>query len=62
MRHQAQKSFCGIFFVFTQHQKGYRVYVSHKHKIIYLYDVVFGDSFSGALDYTSQPYAEAMAI
>ena len=27
MRHQAQKSFCGIFVEISQHQKGYLVYV-----------------------------------
>ena len=31
-------------------------------KIIYSYDVVFDESFSSMLAYTSQPYAESMAM
>ena len=31
-------------------------YVPHKHKIISLYDVVFDETFSSALAYTSQLY------
>ena len=57
MRHQAQKSFHVIFVGIPQHQKGYLVYVpSSKKKKISSYDVVFGESFSSALSYTSQPY------
>ena len=62
MRHQGQKGFCGIFVGIPQHQKRYIVYVPHTRKIIYSYDVVFYESFSSALVYTSQPYAEAMAM
>ena len=61
-RHQAQKGFRGIFVGITQHQKGYLVYVHSTKKIISLYDVVFGESFSSALSYTSRPYSEAMAM
>ena len=60
MSHQAQKGFCGTFVGITQHQKGYLVYVPSKRKIIYSYDVVFDESFSIALAYTSQPYSEVM--
>ena len=45
-----------------QHQKGYLVYVPSTRKVISSYAVVFDKSFSSALSYTSQPYAEAMAI
>ena len=36
------------------------MYVPSTRKIIFSYDVVFDESFSSALAYTSQPYAEAM--
>ena len=62
MRHQAQKGFCGIFVGIPEHQKGYLVYVPSTRKIISLYDVVFDETFSSALAYTSQPYLEAMAM
>ena len=62
MCHQAQKGFCGIFFGIPQHQKGYLVYVPSSRNIIYLYDIVFDESFSSALAYTSQPYSEAMEM
>ena len=39
MRHQAQKSFCGIFVEIPHHQKGYLVYVPYTRKIIYPYNV-----------------------
>ena len=52
MRHQEQNGFCGIFVGVPQHQKGYHVYVLHKWKIVPLYYVVFGESFSSALAYT----------
>ena len=38
------------------------MYVPSKRKIISSYDVVFDESFSSALSYTSQPYSEAMAM
>ena len=60
VRHQAQKGFCGIFVGIPQHQKGYLVYVPHIRNIISLYNIVFDVSFSSALEYTSQPYTEAM--
>ena len=62
MRHEAQKGFRGIFVGITQHQKGYLVYVTSTSKIISSYDVVFDESFSNALAYTSQPYSEAMVM
>ena len=36
------------------------MYVPRTRKIISSYSVVFGESFSCALAYTSQPYSEAM--
>ena len=62
MRHQAQKGFHGIFAGIPQHQKVYLLYVPSTRKVIYSYDVVFDESFSSALSYTSQPYSEAMAM
>ena len=38
------------------------MYVTSTRKIISSYDVVFDESFSSTLAYTSQPYAEAMAM
>ena len=62
IRHQAQKVFRGIFVGIPEHQKGYLVYVPSTRKIISSYDVVFDESFSSALAYTSRPYSEAMAM
>ena len=62
IRHQAQKEFRGIFVGIIQHQKGYLVYVTSTRKEISSYYVVFDESFSSALSYTSQPYAEAIAM
>ena len=62
MRHQAQKGFRGIFVGIPQHQKVYFVYVPSTRKLISSYDVVFDESFSSALLYTLQPYAEALAM
>ena len=62
MRHQAQNGFHGIFVGITQHQKEYLVYVPSTRNIISSYYVVFDESFSSALAYTSQPYEEAMAV
>ena len=45
-----------------QHQKGYLVYVPSTRKVISSYGVRFDKSFVSALSYTSQPYAEAMAM
>ena len=38
------------------------MYVPSTRKVILSYDVMFDKSFSSALSYTSQPYAEAMEI
>ena len=38
------------------------MYVPSTRKLISPYDVVFDESFSSALSYTSRPYAEAMAM
>ena len=38
------------------------MYVLSTRKVIPSYDVVFDKSSSSALSYTSQPYAEAMAM
>ena len=62
MRHQAKNGFRGIFVGIPQHQKGYRVYIPSTRKLILSYKVVFDESFSSALSYTSQPYSEAMAM
>ena len=62
MRHQTQKGFRGIFVGIPDHQKGYLVYVHSTSKIILSYDVVFDESFSSALAYTSRPYSEEMAM
>ena len=51
-----------IFVGITEHQNGYLVYVPSSRKIISSYDVVFDESFSSALAYTSRPYSEAMAM
>ena len=62
MCHQAQKGFRGIFVGIPEHQNGYLVYVPSTRKVIYSYDVVFDESFSSALSYTSRPYSEAMTM
>ena len=62
MRHQAQKGLHGILVGISEHQKGYLVYLPSTRKIIYSYDVVFDESFSSALAYTSRPYSEVMAM
>ena len=62
MRHQAQKGFCSLFVGVVEHQKIYPVYVPSKGKIISSYDVVFDESFSSALAYTSRPYSKAMVM
>ena len=62
MCHQAQKGFRSIFVGITEHQKGYLVYIPSTRKIIYSYDVVFDESFSSVLAYTSRPYSKGMAM
>ena len=60
MRHKVQKGFHVIVVGIPQHQKWYLVYVTHIRKIISSYNIVFDETFSIALAYKSQPYAEAM--
>ena len=62
MRHQTQKGFRSIFIGIPQHQKVFLVCVQSARNIISSYDVVFDESFSSALSYTSRPYSEAMAM
>ena len=62
MSHQAQKYFRGIFVGIPQNQKGYLLYVPITRKITSSYDVVFDESFSSVLAYTSQPHLETMAM
>ena len=62
MRHQAQKGFRGIFIGITDNQKVYIMYIHSTRKIISSYDVVFNESFSSALAYTSQTYSEAISM
>ena len=62
MRHQTQKGFRGISVGIPQHQKGYLVYVPSTRKVISSNDVLFDESFSSALSYTSRLYAEAIAM
>ena len=38
------------------------MYVPSTRKIIYPYDVVFDESFSSELAYTSRPFSEAMTM
>ena len=54
--------FRGIFVGIPDHQKVYLVYVPSTIKIISSYDVVFDESLSSALAYTSRPYSEAIAM
>ena len=62
MCHQAQKGFRVIFVGISQHQKGYLVYVPSTRNIISSYYVVFYETFSSTLAYTSQTYAEVMSM
>ena len=62
MRHQSQKWFRGIFVGIPEHQKVYLVYVPITRKVISSYDLVFDESSSGALSFTSRPYSEVMVI
>ena len=45
-----------------EHQKGYLVYVPSTRNIIFSYNVVFDESVSSALSYTSRPYSESMVM
>ena len=38
------------------------MYIPSTRNIIYSYDIVFDESFSSALAYTSRPYSEAIAM
>ena len=60
MRHQVQIFFRGISVGIPPYLKVYLVYVPHKRNVVSLYNVVFDESFSIALAYRSQTYAEAM--
>ena len=62
MSRQAQKWFCGTFVGIPEHQKRYLVCLPSTRKIISSYDVVFDESFSSVLAYTSRLYSEAMAM
>ena len=62
MRHQAQKGFRCIFVGIQEHKKGYLVYVPSTINIISSYDVVFDESSSSALIYTSKRNSEEMVM
>ena len=62
MCHQPQKGFCGIFVGIIQHQKGYIVYIPITRKIVSSHGVVFDETISSALSYTSCPYSEALTM
>ena len=57
-----KKYFWGIFIGISQHQKGYPIYARITQKIVSSHDVVFDETFSSALAYTSNPYSEAIAM
>ena len=61
MNHQPQKYFWGIFIIISQPQKGYLIYVPSTRKILYSHVVVFDETFSSTLEYTSRPYSEGLA-
>ena len=56
----SQKGFWGIFIGIPQHQKGYLIYVPSTEKTVSSHDVVFDETFSSELAYTSRPYSEAL--
>ena len=56
MRHQSKKRFWGIFIGIPQHQKGYLIYVPIIRKIVSSHDVVFDETFSSVVAYTSYLY------
>ena len=62
MCHEAQKGFRGIFVGIPEHQKGCIVYVPSTRKVISSYDVLFDESFSSSLSYTSRPNSELVAM
>ena len=53
MRHQSQKGFVVSFLEFHNIKKGYLMYIPSTRKIIFSYDVVFDESVSIILAYTS---------
>ena len=61
MRHQAQKFLRYLCLDCIASKRVSCVRTMHKEDIS-SYDVVFGESFSNALAYTSQPYSEAMSM
>ena len=62
MCHQSQKCFRVIFIGIPQYQKGYLIYVHITQKIVSSHDLVFDETFSSVLSYTSHPYSEALAM
>ena len=60
--HRSQRFFCEIFVGIPQHNKGYLVYFPSIRKIISSNDVVFDETFSTVLAYTSHTYPEALTI
>ena len=60
MCHQSQKGLLGFFVGNTQQQKGYLIYVPISQNIVSSYDVVFDETISSGLAYTSRPYSEAI--
>ena len=62
MHHQTQKMFLGIFIGIQQFEKGYLIYVPSTRKIVYSHDVVFDETFSSTLSYTSRSYSGALAM
>ena len=59
MHHQSQKSW-GVLVGILLHQKGYLIYVPITLKVFSSHDIVFDETFSSVLAYTSHPYLEAL--
>ena len=62
MHHPSAKGFSRYPRWYYTESKMVFFYVPHRRKIISSYNVVFCESFSSALAYTSQPYVESMDI
>ena len=58
--HQPQNGFWGIFFVITQHQKGYLIYLPSTKNIISSHEVVFEEKIFIAFAYTPCLFSEAL--
>ena len=56
------KGFLAVFVGIPQHQKGYLIYVPCTQKILALHDIVFDETFSSELAYTSSPYSDSLTI